>query len=1136
MPEEPKPNEAGSAVSMDGEDSVPAASLGSSENPIADGDQHGVELVTEPDEALESIASTGEVPTQITDNDVGNSERVPELQTVDAETHDEQDTQEAVNSIETGKDSGEDIDDETAIMNRVDAIDSTPQTPELGTLHTTPINKVHSLGDLHGWAPGLIAYLIHHQLAEIEIDGYPMQTESGDLHVDNLNATFQNPVLRWHNRPKSGLKGHPGGQWYGAQNEGHGAIKARWIADPSVAFVQVGDIFDRADHSELAAEILRQLIVDAPGRVFVLVGNHEQFMLENDFSNWAHNEIRSAYTDHIAPKKNERAHFRFYSPGYDTDEMMEEVFYRYKSSVWTLFLTQGAVLKELGWLEKHLANTWDFSGMLDTGWSPYEHADTLRKKVKKGDSIPGAISALTMNDILFHHAEPAAHQADRDGHLLELHRTISSQPHPALNEFKLQMYRYGGESLHGSDDQRLLWARGSSSGANSGNPAAQQHLDDLANNWPGLHRIVHGHTPTVGLSEFNTVTSGESRPVSYNADASHHQPSKGRANKVRVHNIDEGMSPVYFTHSNDDPYDPCRVPIGLRMEFDSESQVEANHDRNEHVQIIEKASMHIDRRELWKWQEGQWKSNLPAVFENLDDRLFVGDEQDGWRCLLIIENTTEQAETSRQLSRSVGGRKVGSILINRCLNKLVHVKKQETPPAFEHVKPIGSGLLQGKTLSMLSSNNISFIAAKMIGKTLELHVVNGFEKAFDWEFTYAADLESKSKKVEISVPIHSHSTYSVENAGVVSVGPPGRSKPAIKFFRAQEGDGVTTNGVMAYYISSTRTGKTPTHKVKEEVYIVPQPQTSHLKADHNNRGSQGNNSSKGRAANRESKSGGVHGQFRNGKSNEKSVHDQHSGGADMGKGGSSAASDRASQALASKSSASSNRNESEGSSMQGQAQTNNHTGSMQGQAQTNNHTGSMQGQAQTNNQTGSLQGQAQTNNQTGSLQGQAQTNNQTGSLQGQARTNNQTESVQNQSFQKSGSPRRSIHIPEFDLDDFTSKFVKEVLDQTVNADQYEKVAKGGVLRFEYKVKSNYVTIHFRFIIMRSLNRMRIESAKGTTGFWRTLQEFEKQQNDMKKTLGYASPDGAEGEFLRYVEKLISQLNLNLTNLLENVEE
>ena len=170
-----------------------------------------------------------------------------------------------------------------------------------------------------------ITYLIRHQLAKIEIDGHPMQTENGDLHVENLNAAFQSPIVKWP-PPKSGLESHPGGEWYGVQNKGHGAIKARWIADPSVAFVQVGDIFDRADHSELAAEILRQLIVDAPGRVFVLVGNHEQFMLENDFSNWAHNEVRSAYNNHVKPEKGARAHFRFYNPAIDQDEMMEEVF------------------------------------------------------------------------------------------------------------------------------------------------------------------------------------------------------------------------------------------------------------------------------------------------------------------------------------------------------------------------------------------------------------------------------------------------------------------------------------------------------------------------------------------------------------------------------------------------------------------------------------------------------------------------------------------------------------------------------------------------------------------------------------------------------------------------------------------
>ena len=209
---------------------------------------------------------------------------------------------------------------------------------------------------------------------------------------------------------------------------------------------------------------------------------------------------------------------------------------------------------------KRPRSSMEFQGNAGHRLVSIRRANTLSKNVKKGESIPEAISALTMNDILFHHAEPAAHQANRDGHLLELYKTISTQHHPALNEFKIQMYRYGGESFmirktSGSFARGSLWRKLLAS-------RCPKHLDDLANNWPGLHRIVHGHTPTVGLSEFNTVTSGESRPVSYNADANHHQPIKGRANNACVHNIDEGMSPVYFAHSKDDPYDPCRAPSG----------------------------------------------------------------------------------------------------------------------------------------------------------------------------------------------------------------------------------------------------------------------------------------------------------------------------------------------------------------------------------------------------------------------------------------------------------------------------------------------------------------------------------------------------------------------------------------------
>lgn len=984
---------------------------------------------------------------------------------------------------DSGTEATQVVDDETAIIERVDANDSTPQSPTMCELLTTSIKKVHALGDLHGWAPGLITYLIQHRLAEIEIDGYPMQTKDGDLHVENLNATFQSPIVKWHNLPKSGLKDQPGGEWFGVQNGGHGAVRARWIADPGVAFVQVGDIFDRADHSELAAEILRQLLLDAPGRVFVLVGNHEQFMLENDFSNWAHNEVRSAYTDHVQPKKGVRAHFRFYNPAIDQDEMMEEVFSRYKASVWTLFLTQGAVLEKLGWLDKSLTKKWDLQGMLNPGWTPYEHAVQLRHQAKKGESIPGAISALTMNDILFHHAEPAAHQADRDGNLLELHKTISTQRHPGLNEFKMQMYRYGGESLHGSEDQRLLWARGSSSGANSGNPSAQQHIEDLAVSWPGLHRIVHGHTPTVGLSEFNAVTSGESRPVSYDADAVHHQAAKGRANRVRVHNIDEGMSPVYHAHANDDPYDPTRVPIGLRMELNAESQVEANRADHEHVHLVEGASMQVDRRELWKWQQGQWKSNLPAVFEDLADCLYLGETQDEWRCMLLIGNSDDQSNTSKQLSRNVGGRKVGSMLINRCLNKLVNAPKLETPPAFAHVKPIGSGLLEGKTLSLLSSNNISFIATKVEKKSLVVHIVNGFEDPFVWELSYAPELESKSKTVGLTVPADTHSTVTVHNAGVVSLGPPNRTKSAIKFFTTQEGDASATKGVVAHYLSATRASQTAGHAIENEVYIhralppTPPPTIQQARRSER-RNASGGAQSHAQAANQKRQGGGLHGQVTGAQQPPKaSIHQQHSE-AGKGKEAQPEPSRRDSRVPSGSSSVPSIQSGSTSSSLRGQRSTNTHASAARSPPSS---------------------------------------------------PNTRVAGNQNKS---SATPRNrpTSKLTDFLLDDFNSMFQSEVLD---------KLSQGTdtiFLRFEYEVKSGWKTLYFKFTISSPLSMVRIDCAAVRDGMPREIRKFIKQSDKMQQSGGVVASDSAEGEFLAKVGPMINKLNEEVTKLFRNRPE
>ena len=63
--------------------------------------------------------------------------------------------------------------------------------------------------------------------------------------------------------PNAGLSGRPMFTKL-VNGKGHGNVKARWIGGNDNAFVQVGDIFDRADHSELCCEILCQLVIDAP--------------------------------------------------------------------------------------------------------------------------------------------------------------------------------------------------------------------------------------------------------------------------------------------------------------------------------------------------------------------------------------------------------------------------------------------------------------------------------------------------------------------------------------------------------------------------------------------------------------------------------------------------------------------------------------------------------------------------------------------------------------------------------------------------------------------------------------------------------------------------------------------------------
>lgn len=593
----------------------------------------------------------------------------------------------------------------TVIMEPVVADDKTPQTPKLGKIVDSPIEILHSIGDIHGWAPGLISYLINNKLATIEIDGYPLQDKKGLLDVKSLSHIFPEPIHRLKmtgNPVKAGLAEQPGFDDTGLNSDGHGKIKARWIAAPNVALIQIGDVYDRADHSELAAEILRQLIIDAPGRVFVMVGNHEQFMLEKDYNNWYFNEARNAFTEKGSfPQPKTRNHFRFLPlwDGKTETERAEATFERYINSTWTLFLTQGAVMQKLGWIDNKL----NLKPMLEKGWAGYNNSRKIMKQWESDSEqkkIPGALTALVIGDTLFHHAEPAAHRTD-DGQGLEipLPETMTTVKSKS-NNIMFRMYATGAGSLKNSPDAPLLWSRGSSSGAASGNPAAESHLEGLASAWKGLRRIIHGHTPTVGSGEFDSVTSGKSTTVSYLGESLGRQSSKGRANRIRIYNIDEGMSPAYYG-GDESIYSPQRMPTGLRLEKDEFSSLEAKWESNQYIKINPSHSIDIDSRNLWKWAAGEWRNSAKPNWETsgpIDTSQLINHGK--WKGF-ISTDTNSGSSTRSLLNRNINATQIGKLMIENMLRDILNEKPSvdiQKPKAtiLERIVPVGPHIAKGQ--------------------------------------------------------------------------------------------------------------------------------------------------------------------------------------------------------------------------------------------------------------------------------------------------------------------------------------------------------------------------------------------------------------------------------------------------------
>ena len=293
----------------------------------------------------------------------------------------------------------------------------------------------------------------------------------------------------------------------------------------------------------------------------------------------------------------------------------------------------------------------------------------------KGKSFPGALASIVIGETLFHHAEPNQ----------KISNLVSEMAWE--KQFGWVNYVHGGYNLQASPHSHLLWSRGASDGATLNRPASQAMLEQISVHWPGLYNIVHGHTPTVSIGEFDDVTKNESRPVSYLAESIQATPEYGRASRIRIYNIDEGMAPVYYK-GPEHPDDPCRTPVGLRILGSSsrEEPVLAYSSTDPLLKPERNRSVRTDTRKLWVWGEGVYRNNNSSEWREVEQhRHQVCVEFDGM--MFIVEVSSVGKEL---LSRSISGYPILKNLLIYLMSDAGllpgHIKRQPPKGALAHVK------------------------------------------------------------------------------------------------------------------------------------------------------------------------------------------------------------------------------------------------------------------------------------------------------------------------------------------------------------------------------------------------------------------------------------------------------------------
>ena len=403
------------------------------------------------------------------------------------------------------------------------------------------IQTLHALGDVHGWAPGLINYMQTHGLANISIGGR-------SLVEDEMVILFPDPMARiaeQRSLPRMGLDGHPS-----RSQDIHTAFQRIDVEEhhDASALICLGDLVDRGDHNELVLEIIRQSILKNMGMRWMLLGNHEQMLIENDFQRWAKNEF-----NYMAEANKQHAGSFLHQPALTgcatVDDGLTMNFNILQGALGAALLAQHlALVKSLETssgaayqtLVKPVFDALKLKHeeiedvMKESKWSIFEMGHQFLKGLRQLSDedeivVPGAIGLAKHEHLLFVHAEPNGLKS-LNQNLVDDLSTMHTE-----NGLSFAFPRfYRGRIMNPS----FLWSRGWKDESN----ALRNALMDNA--LLNVDTVVHGHQAGPGI---RTGNSKDTPPV-------------------KVVAADEGMTPYYFYNYGhfSEAYNPLRVPEGYQ--------------------------------------------------------------------------------------------------------------------------------------------------------------------------------------------------------------------------------------------------------------------------------------------------------------------------------------------------------------------------------------------------------------------------------------------------------------------------------------------------------------------------------------------------------------------------------------------